>query len=85
MLKAIGMHKPPKSAKRGVVVFDKSGKVLAIELGSPGATVDAVRRVVDGLGEGRKGDDGEEKEEKEDRKLAETAAEVADTAAAIDG
>ncbi len=52
LLRPLGLFKPPKSAKRGVVVLDAGGKVLAAELGGPAATVEAVRRVVDGLGKG---------------------------------
>jgi peroxiredoxin Q/BCP len=63
-----------------VFVVDKSGKVLAAEPGGPMPTVEVVKRVVASSG-GAKG--GAEK--KEDKEKAETAAEVADTAAKVDG
>jgi peroxiredoxin Q/BCP len=43
---AIGMKKPPKSTTRGVLVVDKSGKVLAAEPGGPAATVEVVKKLV---------------------------------------
>ncbi len=44
------MKKPPKGTTRGVVVIDKTGKVLAAEAGGPAATVDVVKKLA-GSGE----------------------------------
>ncbi|KAL1612414.1 thioredoxin peroxidase dot5 [Paraconiothyrium brasiliense] len=87
LISAIGL-KGPKSAKRGVFVVDKTGKVLAAEPGSPDGTVAVVKKIVDGSttadeanapqltdGAGKDGDDAE---------IAKTASEVADTAAKVD-
>lgn len=49
LIKAIGLSKAPKGTKRGVFVVGKDGKVLAAEGGGPQATVDVVKRVVDGM------------------------------------
>ena len=48
LIAAIGMKKAPKGTTRGVFVIDKSGKVLAVEAGGPGATVEVVRKLVAG-------------------------------------
>jgi|TARA_R110002003_G_scaffold448_4_gene19848 peroxiredoxin Q/BCP len=64
-------------------VVDKSGKVLAAEPGGPAATVEVVRKLVGGNAEGVP-TTGEVKQ-KEDAEAAKTAAEVADTAAKVDG
>lgn len=74
LIAAIGLKKAPKGTTRGVFVVDKSGKVLAAKAGSPEGTVDVVRKLVVGA-------DGESKE---DAEAAETAGEVADTAAKVD-
>lgn len=79
---AIGL-KGPKSAKRGVFVVDKSGKVLAAEPGSPDGTVAVVKKIVD---EGVTADGSATQSEStaEDKEIAKTAGEVADTAAKVD-
>lgn len=64
-------------------MVDKSGKVLAAEPGGPAATVEVVRKLVGGNAEGVP-TTGEVKQ-KEDAEAAKTAAEVADTAAKVDG
>ena len=74
-----------KKTKRGVFVVDKQGKVLAAEQGGPQPTVDAVKRVVDGMGKNgaavaKKMEEGVKNAE--DKEAAETAAEVADAAVA---
>lgn len=74
LISAIGLKKAPKGTTRGVFVVNKEGKVLASEPGSP----DGTHKVVQGLvasGGDVKADDTE---------AAETAAEVADTAAKVD-
>jgi peroxiredoxin Q/BCP len=50
LIDAIGFKKHPKGTTRGVVVFDKSGKVIAHEAGGPQATVDTVMRLIIGGG-----------------------------------
>lgn len=82
LISAIGFKKAPKGTQRGVFVVDKSGKVLAAEPGGPAATVEVVKKLV--------GDAedvpsvGEVKKKDEDVKAAETADQVADSAAKID-
>ncbi|KAH7094685.1 thioredoxin-like protein [Paraphoma chrysanthemicola] len=78
LISAIGLKKAPKGTTRGVFVVDKSGKVVAAEPGSPAGTVEVVKKLVAG------GAGGEVKQ-KEDADAATTAAEVADTAAKVDG
>lgn len=87
LIKAIGFKKAPKGTQRGVFVVDKEGKVLAVEAGGPAATVEVVKKLVEGMGGDEKDVDGEKAEEKEDEdeKAAETAAEVADVAKGLDG
>ena len=87
LIKAIGFKKAPKGTQRGVFVVDKEGKVLAVEAGGPAATVEVVKKLVEGMGGDEKDGDGEKTEEKEaeDEKAAETAAEVADVAKGLDG
>lgn len=82
LISAIGLKKAPKGTTRGVFVVDKSGKVLAAEPGGPDATVDVVRKLVGGNAGGvpTKG----EVKQKEDAEMADTADEVADTAAKVD-
>jgi len=90
LIKAIGMHKAPKSAKRGVFVVDKQGKVLAVEGGGPAATVEVVKKVVESMGGNKEDVAGSniEKAKKEGNteaaEPADVAAEVADTAAKLD-
>ncbi|KEY72055.1 hypothetical protein S7711_00072 [Stachybotrys chartarum IBT 7711] len=48
LLAAIGLKKTAKSAQRGVFAVDKAGKVLLAEPGGPAATVEAVRKLVEG-------------------------------------
>lgn len=64
-------------------MVDKSGKVLASEPGGPAATVEVVRKLVGGNAEGVP-TVAEVKKKDEDAKAAETADEVADTAAKVD-
>lgn len=84
LISAIGLKKAPKSTQRGVFVVDKSGKVLAAEPGSPAGTVEVVEKLVGGGSESTQ-DAGEAKKKEEDVKAAETAAQVADSAAKVDG
>ncbi|CBX92112.1 hypothetical protein LEMA_P048180.1 [Plenodomus lingam JN3] len=76
LISAIGLKKGAKGTTRGVFVVDKKGKVLAAEPGGPAKTLEIVRKTI---GEGASGADAEDVE------AAETAAEVADTAAEVDG
>ncbi|KAF1839125.1 AhpC-TSA-domain-containing protein, partial [Decorospora gaudefroyi] len=81
LISAIGLKKSPKGTTRGVFVVDKEGKVLAAEPGGPAATVEVVRKLVgDKEGVPTK----EEVEKKEDEEMADTAGEVADSAAEVD-
>ncbi|PPJ51866.1 hypothetical protein CBER1_09585 [Cercospora berteroae] len=88
LIGAIGLKKAPKGTTRGVFVVDKSGKVLAAEPGGPAPTLEVVKKVVASFG-GDAGSDGikkaENKVDGEDKAAAETAADVADTAAKLDG
>ena len=61
-------------------MVDKTGKVLAKEAGSPSGTVDVVRGIVKEMSGGQTAAVAELKE----KIIAETAAEVADTAATMD-
>lgn len=84
---AIGFHKAPKNTMRGVFVVDKNGKVLAAEAGGPDATVNAVKKLVAtmaGSSEVKGVEQAEEKVAAADKKAAETANEVADSAARVD-
>jgi peroxiredoxin Q/BCP len=76
------MKKAPKGTTRGVFVVDKTGKVLAAEAGSPAGTVDVVKALVMDMGAG--GDATQAVQEAQNKLVAETAAEVANTAAALD-
>ncbi|KAH6639705.1 merozoite capping protein-1 [Boeremia exigua] len=75
LISAIGLKKAPKGTTRGVFVINKDGKVLASEPGSPAGTHKVVQNLVANGGQANG----------EDAKAAETAAEVADTAAKVDG
>lgn len=77
LVSAIGL-KGPKSAKRGVFVVDKSGKVLAAESGSPDGTVAVVKKIVGASVASAP------EASTSDAEAAKTAGEVADTAAKID-
>jgi peroxiredoxin Q/BCP len=78
LISAIGLKKASKGTTRGVFVIDKSGKVVASQPGGPAATVEVVRKLVgDAEGVPTAGD-------VEDTEAAETADEVANTAAKID-
>lgn len=46
LISAIGLKKAPSGTIRGVFVIDKTGKVLAAEPGSPGGTVNVVKKYV---------------------------------------
>lgn len=70
LISAIGLKKAPKGTTRGVFVVNKAGEVLASEPGGPAATHKVVQDLVAGSGD--------------DAEAAETAAEVADTAAKVD-
>ncbi|KAI9678088.1 MAG: hypothetical protein M1817_006032 [Caeruleum heppii] len=99
LIGAIGLKKAPKGTTRGVFVINKEGKVLAAEPGSPAGTVEVVRKLVDAGGatedagnvaEGEKvtaevETNAKSEEKKEDVAAAEVAADVADSAAKIDG
>lgn len=78
LISAIGLKKAPKGTTRGVFVINKEGKVLAAEPGSPGGTVEVVRKLVGGKAQSKA------EEKKEDKAKAEVAADVADTAEKID-
>jgi peroxiredoxin Q/BCP len=80
------LKKAPKGTTRGVFVVDKAGKVLAAEPGSPDGTVAVVKKIVDGSvsADGPNAPPLEGVEEKKDAEMAETADEVADTAAKVD-
>ncbi|KAF1940871.1 AhpC-TSA-domain-containing protein [Clathrospora elynae] len=82
LIAAIGLKKAPKGTTRGVFVVDKAGTVLAAEAGGPAATVEVVRKLVD-EDEAAVPTVGEVKKQ-EDAEAAETADEVADTAAKVD-
>jgi peroxiredoxin Q/BCP len=88
LIGAIGLKKSPKGTTRGVFVVNKEGKVLAAGAGSPAGTVDVVKKLVGG-GEANgivpDAADKETDEKKKDSEKAEVAAEVADTAAKLDG
>jgi peroxiredoxin Q/BCP len=76
--------KGPKSAKRGVFVVDKTGKVLAAEPGSPDGTVAVVKKIVDGSATADGAVTDGAAKDVEDAEIAKTAGEVADTAAKVD-
>lgn len=80
LIDAIGM-KSSKGTQRGVFVIDKNGKVLAVEPGSPAGTLEVVKGIVDKIGGGGKA---KAIEKAKDKLAADTAAEVADTAATMD-
>ena len=84
LIGAIGMTPKPgdKKTKRGVFVVDKAGKVLLAQPGGPLPTVDAVQKLVDGMG--GKGAPLAKEASREDVEKAQTASEVADTAAELD-
>ncbi|KAF2235180.1 AhpC-TSA-domain-containing protein [Viridothelium virens] len=90
LIAALGFKKAPKGTVRGVVVIEKvagqegQGKVLAAEAGGPAATVEVVRNAVMGKAKDG-GGKGENEKEREDKEAAETATEVADSAAKVDG
>lgn len=97
LISAIGLKKQPNGTTRGVFVVDKSGKVLAAQPGSPGGTVDVVKKLVsdgttatDPAVEEPKTEDTAnganvaETTAKEDIAQADVAAQVADTAEKID-
>jgi len=46
LISAIGLKKEPSGTTRGVFVIDKAGKVLAAQPGSPGGTLDVVKKIV---------------------------------------
>ena len=79
LIDAIGM-KSSKGTQRGVFVIDKNGKVLAVESGGPARTLEVAKGIVDQIGGGK----AKAAEKVEDKLAAETAAEVADTAATMD-
>jgi len=78
LITAIGMAAAGKT-KRGVFVVDKQGKVLEAMQGGPLPTVDAAQKVVAAMSKANG-----EAVKNGDKKAAETAAEVADTAAKLD-
>lgn len=78
LIDAIGMKKQPRGTTRGVFVVDKNGKVLAAEAGGPAATLEVVKGIVKTMGADANG------AKEEGKKVAETAAEVADSAAKLD-
>ena len=46
LISAIGLKKEPSGTTRGVFVIDKAGKVLAAQPGSPGGTLDVVKKII---------------------------------------
>ena len=91
MISAIGLGPKKGSTARGVFVVDKSGKVLAAEVGGPEPTVQVVKKLVttDGGHSAAPVTTSESdsapangKASEEDVKQAETAAQVADSAVA---
>ncbi|KAK4201415.1 peroxiredoxin DOT5 [Triangularia verruculosa] len=75
LIGAIGLKKAPKGTTRGVFVVDKSGKVLAAQAGGPEGTVQVVREIVEGLGDGGEGAKGEENGEGAEEKKEEPVVE----------
>ncbi|KAK4994603.1 thioredoxin peroxidase dot5 [Elasticomyces elasticus] len=91
LISAIGLGKSPSGTVRGVFVVDKAGKVLAAEPGGPAPTVEVVKKLVESKGGSKEGLEKAEKAAKEgegegdeNMEAANTAAEVADTAAKVD-
>lgn len=86
LISAIGLKKAPKSTTRGVFVIGKSGRVLASEAGSPDGTVAVVKKLVDSgaIAGDSAAPAPEAAKEKKDVEMANTADEVADTAAKVD-
>lgn len=87
LIGAIGLKKAPKGTTRGVFVVDKSGKVLAAEPGGPAPTVEVVKKLVASMGgdnEAKGVAEAKERADQDDKKAADTAGEVADTAAKVD-
>lgn len=84
LISAIGFKKAPKGTTRGVFVVDKAGMVLAAEPGGPAATVEVVKKLVDNKDAVPSKEQVEKKEQKEDKEAAQTADEVADSAAKVD-
>lgn len=97
LIAAIGLKKAPASTQRGVFVIEKSGKVLAAEGGSPTGTLEVAKKVTGSYGSAAAAPaaavpepatetavNGANGANKEDVALANTAAEVADTAEKID-
>lgn len=56
LISALGFKKPPKGTTRGVFVIEKSGKVLAAEPGGPEATVNIVKKLVEGFASRKEAD-----------------------------
>ncbi|KAH8893500.1 AhpC-TSA-domain-containing protein [Thozetella sp. PMI_491] len=75
LIAAIGLKKQPKGTQRGVFVVDKAGKVLLAEPGSPAGTVAAVKKLVEGLGDGEAGEAKAEEKEADKPEEAEEEAE----------
>lgn len=87
LIQAIGLKKAPSGTTRGVFVVAKDGTVLAAEPGGPAPTVEIVKKLVETMG-GSSASKGIEKAEEtanNDAKMADTAAQVADSAEKIDG
>jgi peroxiredoxin Q/BCP len=91
LINALGLKKSPKGTQRGVAVIAKDGKVLAAGPGSPEKTLEIAKSAIGAKelkangGAEAPATTTENEEKSEGLKRAETAAEVADTAAAIDG
>lgn len=49
LVESLGFKRAWKSTRRGVIVIDKSGKVLTSMIGGPNATVEAVHPVLEAL------------------------------------
>ncbi|ORY12244.1 thioredoxin-like protein [Clohesyomyces aquaticus] len=81
LISAIGLAKAGKKTERGVFVIDKSGKVLAAQGASPANSVPVVKKAI---GASDSAPAAEASAEKKDVEMAETAGQVADTAAKID-
>jgi peroxiredoxin Q/BCP len=79
LISAIGL-KGAKGTTRGIFIVDKSGKVLAAEAGSPDGTLKVAQKIL-ATDSSAPTDDAEKKDDVE---AAKTAADVADTAEALD-
>ncbi|KAI8962843.1 AhpC-TSA-domain-containing protein [Daldinia sp. FL1419] len=73
LIEALGFKRAPKGIIRGVIVIDKSGKVLIAEPGGPAGTVDAVKKLVAEIEETDEKEPADEKPEEEPAEEAKEA------------